>query len=314
MTWFYYMVMAGFGLIFGSFFNVCIYRMPLGKKLSNRSMCPSCGLMIHWYDNIPLVSFVVLKGKCRGCGSRISWRYPMVELSTALLFVLIYWWSVSIVPGEIGVSGGAAFVPELVIGLLMVSVLIISVGADVRNGIVPNRATFPGMILMLAAVVGLSLYRGDPWRIGVSLASAFMGGGFLLLAGILYGLLFMKPGEETESTEGTKDKEDSGGNGGGNGMDDDRDEEEELRTGIGMGDVKLMIVIGLALGYFHWYMVIVQLFLGYLVGAIVALILMVFMGVGRKDRLPFVPFLAIGAVVTLIWGQAMVDWYLKLLT
>lgn len=284
MTWYYYLVIAGLGLIFGSFFNVCIYRMPLGKQLGNRSACPSCGMMIRSYDNIPLVSFVVLKGRCRGCGSPISWRYPVVELSTALLFVLIYWWSVSIVPGEIGVSGGDAFVPELIIGLLMVSVLIISVGADVSHGIVPNRATFPGMALVLAAVVGVSLYRGQPGRIVGSLASAVIGAGFLFFAGVLYGLLFMKPGGD-----------------------------EEFRTGIGMGDVKLMIVIGLALGYFQWYLVIAQLILGYLVGAIVALILMLFTVLGRKDRLPFVPFLATGAVVTLIWGQTLVDWYLKLL-
>lgn len=310
MTWFYYVVTAGFGLIFGSFFNVCIYRMPLGKKLDKRSECPFCGMMIRWYDNIPLVSFVALKGKCRGCGSPISWRYPIVELSTALLFVLLYWWSVSIVPGEIGVSGGAAFVPELIIGLLVVSVLIISVGADVSHGIVPNRATFPGMVLMLVVVVGLSVYRGEPWRIGTAVASAAIGAGFLFFAGTLYGMLFMKPGEGKEDGEPEKTRD---ANGGGQGEGDDDEEEEEFRTGIGMGDVKLMIVIGLALGYFSWYLVVIQLFLGYLVGAVVALVLMIFMGLGRKDKLPFVPFLAAGAIVTLIWGQTIVDWYLKLL-
>ena len=308
MTWFYYLSIAGFGLILGSFFNVCIYRMPLGKHLGKRSVCPDCGMMIRSYDNIPLVSFVVLKGRCRGCGSPISWRYPLVELSTALLFMLVYWWSISVVPGEIGVSGGDPFVAELIIGLLMVSVLIISVGADISHGIVPNRATFPGMVLMLAAVVGLSLYRGQPGRIGISLASALIGGGFLLFAGVLYGLLFMKPGVGQEGPENSGDID-----GGDEGGDNDDDAEEELRTGIGMGDVKLMIVIGLALGYFHWYLVIVQLFIAYLVGAIVALALMLLTGLGRKDRLPFVPFLAIGAIVTLIWGQTVVDWYLKLL-
>lgn len=311
MTWFYYVVVAGFGLIFGSFFNVCVYRMPLGKPLNNRSACPSCGTMIHWYDNIPVVSFVVLKGKCRGCGSPISWRYPMVELSTALLFVLIYWWSISIVPGEIGVSGGDAFVPELVIGLLMVSVLIISVGADVSHGIVPNEATFPGMVLMLVAVVGLSVYRGEPWRIGTAVASAAIGAGFLFFAGTLYGMLFMKRGEDREDDAPEKTRD---ANGGGQVEGDDDEEEDEFRTGIGMGDVKLMIVIGLALGYFKWYLVVIQLFLGYLVGAVVAITLMMFIGLGRKDRLPFVPFLAAGAIITLIWGQVLVDWYLKLLT
>lgn len=305
MTWFYYLSVAVFGLIFGSFFNVCIYRMPLGKRLDKRSECPSCGMMIRAYDNIPLVSFVALKGKCRGCGASISWRYPLVELSTALLFVLIYWWSVSIVPGEMGVSGGDAFVPELIIGLLMVSVIIIAVGADLGHGVVPNRATFSGMVLMLAAVAGLSVYRGEPWRIGTAVASAAIGAGFLFFAGILYGMLFMKREEDGDKKNVEKKH--------GMEFEDDEGEEEEIRTGIGMGDVKLMVVIGLSLGYFNWYLVIIQLFLGYMVGAVVALTLMIITGLGRKDRLPFVPFLAVGAIVTLIWGQAIAEWYLKLL-
>lgn len=311
MNWYYYLVVAGFGLIFGSFFNVCIYRMPRDKQLGSRSACPSCGEMIHWYDNIPLASFAVLRGRCRGCSSAISWRYPMVELGTALLFALIYWWSVSVVPGELGISGGSAYQPEVLIGLVMVSVMIIAVGVDITHQIVPNKATVSGMILMLGVVVGVALYRGQPGRIWISLATGIGGGGFLLMAGTLYGMLFMKRAE-SQDIESNRDDD-------GPAVDSvdpeeaDIEEEDEFRTGIGMGDVKLMVFMGMALGYFHWYLIVVEIIIGYLLGSIAAIVLMLLAGLGRKDRIPFVPFLAMGAVITLIWGQALVDVYLKLL-
>ncbi|MHB8896504.1 MAG: prepilin peptidase, partial [Candidatus Geothermincolia bacterium] len=89
MVWFYYVVAAGFGLIFGSFFNVVIYRTPQDMGLGDRSICPECGMVIRWYDNIPLLSYALLKGRCRGCRKPISIRYPLVEATTAGMFVLI---------------------------------------------------------------------------------------------------------------------------------------------------------------------------------------------------------------------------------
>jgi len=298
MTWWYYLVVAGFGLVFGSFFNVVIFRLPRGESLGERSRCPSCGKMIHWYDNVPVLSFILLRGRCRRCGRSISWQYPLVEVSSALLFVLMYWWSTSIVPGLLDVPGGKAFQPELFIGLVMVSVLIVITGADITHGIIPNKVVLSGVALMLPLVVGLSIYRGEPGRIGISIATAFAGGGFFLLAGFLYGLFFMRGAPEVVEEE----------------EDEDEDEDEDvISTGVGMGDVKLMLFTGLALGYFHWYFLIVHIFLATLIGSLVALPLMVFTGKGRKERIPFGPFLAVGAILTLIWGQAVVDLYLKLL-
>src|SRR5450756_2156616 len=140
-------VIAGFGLIFGSFFNVCIYRMPLEESLGQRSHCTNCGSTIRWYDNIPLLSFILLRGRCRNCGERISWRYPLVELATALLFVLVYWWCRNLMPGDLGLPKGSNISPELFIGLLLVSVLIISVGADIDLSLIHiSEPTRLGMI------------------------------------------------------------------------------------------------------------------------------------------------------------------------
>ncbi len=289
MTWWYYMVVAGFGLVFGSFLNVVIFRLPRQLSLGHRSQCPSCGQAIRWYDNVPVLSFVLLRGRCRRCGRSISWQYPLVEVVSALLFVLMYWWSTNIVPGLLDIPGGKAFQPELFIGLVMVCVLIGITGADITHGIIPNKVVLSGAVLMFPLVVGLSIYRGQPGRIGLSIATAFIGGGFFLLAGMLYGLFFMRGAPEVA------------------------EEEDEIPTGVGMGDVKLMLFTGLALGYFHWYFVVVHIFIATLIGSLAALPLMVFTGKGRKERMPFGPFLAAGAILTLVWGQAVVDLYLKLL-
>jgi leader peptidase (prepilin peptidase)/N-methyltransferase len=316
VTWFYYLVAAGFGLIFGSFFNVCIYRMPIEEPLGRRSHCTTCGSTIRWYDNVPLVSFALLRGKCRYCHAPISWRYPLVELTTALLFVLMYWWSVNVVPGVLDVPVGRVFVPEVFIGVLLVSVIIISVGADITHGIVPNGAVFPGLLLMFALVAGLSLYRGDPVRIAVSVGTGLGGGVFFLVAGLAGARLFMR-GDEAESEEPAEAAEEDSSNDlksrWGPADKESREDEEYIHTAMGMGDVKLMLFIGMALGYFFWYLAFVQVLAAALVGIIVFLLFKVFAGFRRKDRIPFAPSLAVGALVSLIWGKALVDLYLKLL-
>ena len=304
MTWFYYLVVAGFGLIFGSFFNVCIYRMPRGMSLGQRSHCTACNSTIRWYDNIPLFSFILLRRRCRTCGKQISWRYPLVELTTALLFVLVYWWSVNLMPADMGLPEGGNISPELFIGLILVSVLIISVGADIDFGIIPNMAIYPGMIIMLAVVIVSALHRGQPGRIDLAIAGGAMGGGFLLAAGLAYGAIFLRgrtvPEERSPERAGGSEAENN-------------NPRLDLPTGIGMGDVKLVAFVGLSLGYFHWYLVILQLFLSFLIGAIISVVLLGFRIKKRKDRIPFAPFLASGAVIALIWGKDLVDLYLKLL-
>ncbi len=318
MTWLYYLVAAAFGLIFGSFFNVVIYRLPRDRSLGHRSQCPSCGELIHWYDNIPVLSFLILRGRCRNCGLRISWQYPLVEITSGLLFALTYWWSIDVVPGmlKLGpVQGSKALQPELFIGLVLVSILIISTGVDITHGIIPNVVILAGLIMMLPMVVAFALYRGQPGRIGISILSAVAGAAFFLMAGLLYGYLFMR-GKDTaelspDEAEGNRSGVRASNRNGGE--QPDVSEDEELPTGIGMGDMKLMLFTGLALGYFHWYFVIIQIFVAALIGTLAAIPLKVFTGKGRKDRIPFGPFLAAGAVVAILWGQALADVYVRLL-
>jgi leader peptidase (prepilin peptidase)/N-methyltransferase len=327
MLWFYYLVAAGFGLIFGSFFNVCAYRLPMGKTLGDRSACPECDGAIKWYDNVPLLSFVLLRGKCRRCGARISWRYPLVELSTSLLFVLVYWWSIKVVPSLMSVPAGKGFYPELFVGLLMVSVLVIATTADYCYGLIPNKATYPGMVMMLGLVIGLALYRGQPGRIGLSVAGGAIGGGFMLTAGLVYGVIFMRkrgPDKEEEDGERAPGSEAAGDGDSeernhelptGSGSTWDGEEEapdDEFQTGVGMGDVKLMLFVGLAVGNFHWYLILVALFFGYLIGSVVSVALIALGRADRKTKLPFAPYLAAGSVIALVWGSQIINQYLNI--
>ncbi len=323
MSWVYYLGAVVIGLVFGSFFNVCIYRLPREEKLGERSRCPSCHEIIRWYDNIPLISFIILKGRCRHCGERISFRYPLVEAGTAALFALVYYWSVNLVPGDLKIHTPKIATPEIFIGLIVVSVLIVSTGVDLKHGIIPNEATYSGIAVIIPLVVGLALWRNQPGRILISCISGLGAGGFLLSAGLIYGALFMKrlssngfqvsasrgESEVTESIARRTDFERDvmpGTRSQNNGTD-------ELKTGIGMGDVKLMTMAGFALGYFHWYLVILALIISYLVGAVIAILLILLKKKSRKDRIPFAPYLAIGSFVSLIWGPKIIELYLNLL-
>ena len=157
-----------FGLVFGSFLNVCIYRLP--RELSvvrPGSACPQCGQAIHFYDNIPVLSWLLLRGRCRHCATGISASYPVVELCTGLLYA-----AVVLAKDD---------TRDIVLGLLLVTVLVPVTLIDLEHRIIPNRITAPGAILAL--VIGLSLDPGgEPERL-IAGASA---GGFLLLAALAY--------------------------------------------------------------------------------------------------------------------------------
>jgi leader peptidase (prepilin peptidase) / N-methyltransferase len=158
------LAMGVLGLIVGSFANVCISRLPRHESLLRPgSCCPHCGAAIRWYDNIPLLSFFLLRGRCRGCGARISWRYPLVELLTAALFVQ----SVS----RFGIT--AAGVRSMVLGTLLLIVFF----TDLDHYIIPNRVTYPGIVvgLLFAAL------QGWPAAAAAAVTAAALGGGFVFL-------------------------------------------------------------------------------------------------------------------------------------
>jgi len=247
----FYMVAAGmFGLCIGSFLNVVIYRLPLGQSLASPpSRCRNCGYSLHWFDNIPVFSWVFLRGRCRMCGVGVSWQYPVVELITAILFVLIVWVTP---PGALLASR-----------LLLVCILIALFGIDLEHQILPNIITLPGI------VIGLALSVFAPPGIKDALIGAVLGGAILYaIAGVYYLV---------------------------------RREE-----GMGMGDVKMLAMIGAFLG---WKAVIVTLVLASFAGAIVGLSMIAVQRGGMKYALPFGTFLALGALAAMFADKPLIAWY-----
>src|SRR5437879_4475599 len=158
-------VALGLGLIVGSFANVCIYRLPRQESVVwPRSHCPHCSAQIEWYDNIPLLSFVLLGGRCRRCAAPISWRYPVVEALTAALFV----------------QSLAAFGPSLraVQSMVLGTLLIIVFFVDLDHFIIPNRVTYPGIVAGLLFTVALSGWRAAA---GAAATAAGLGVVFVLI-------------------------------------------------------------------------------------------------------------------------------------
>jgi len=163
-----------FGLIFGSFLNVCIYRIPKGESIVwPPSHCPHCGARIKPIDNIPVVSYVMLKGKCRSCKGRISSRYPLVELMTGFLFAGLFW--------KFGLSSETLVF--LVLGLLLIIISFI----DIDNRLILNKITLPGIVLGIFLTLSFHVLSYKQVLLGF-----FIGGGGLLAVAFLGGLLFRK--------------------------------------------------------------------------------------------------------------------------
>ena len=241
---------AIFGALIGSFLNVVAYRLPRSKSLvTPGSQCPGCDTPIKPYDNIPVLGWLMLRGRCRKCRTAISPRYPAVEALTAALAVAVILVEHSTV--------------DKVLGLVLVGILVPVALIDLDHQIIPNKITAPAAIL--AVGIGLAL---KPSGVPEQLIAGAGAAAFLLV------FVFAYP------------------------------------RGMGMGDVKLAGVLGLFLGREVGVAIFVAVIAGTLVGAAV----MARLGVqrGRKTRVPFGPFLALGGVVALLAGPAIVHWYLHL--
>lgn len=180
-AWFVLLVSGLFGLIFGSFLNVCIHRMPRDEPMTGRSRCPSCGETVSWYDNVPLLSFVLLGGMCRHCDQRISARYPLVELLTALIFVgTAWWWLIGSKPDPLNFILCTIFF-TVSLGMTLV---------DLEFSIIPNEMNYFLLLLGLLIsgiprypFVSQSRWVFEPWLMAESLGGLALGGGiFLVLA------------------------------------------------------------------------------------------------------------------------------------
>jgi leader peptidase (prepilin peptidase)/N-methyltransferase len=266
-----------FGAIIGSFLNVVIHRVPREESIVfPNSRCPSCGAAIAFYDNIPILSYAMLGGRCRGCSSPISIRYPAVELLTALLFVTVTW--------RDGIS------PALPFDLVFATSIVALVFIDAEHMILPNAITYPGIVFAVVARFTVPFVTGRPsfddvpslmqgtlgttpiWVVSLvgALIGALIGGGSLWLMGWTW---------------------------------------EKLRgiEAMGLGDVKMMFMVGAYLG---WRLTILTIFIGVLSGSLIGILLMM----KQRDRnmqmlLPFGVFLGLGSIAALLFGAEIVGWY-----
>ena len=249
-TWLELLTIAVFGLCIGSFLNVCAYRLPLGESVVHpRSRCTSCGRLLSWFDNLPVVSWVALRGRCRACGEPVSWMYPAVEIVTALVFAVTY----------------------LTYGLTLLSLvrvifgcaLIVLFVTDLQHKILPNVITLPGIVIGFVC----SLFLPPGWV--SSLIGILVGGGVLFAIAEVY---YRVRGQE----------------------------------GLGMGDVKLLGMIGAFLG---WKLVLLTLVFASFTGSLAGGMLIASGRGGMKYALPFGTFLAVGALFAATWGDPIADWY-----
>jgi len=242
---------ALFGLVIGSFLNVCIYRIPLMKSIIRPpSSCPSCGQRIKFYDNIPLISYLLLWGKCRRCGHPIPIHYPIVEAIMGLLSTALF--------VRLGPS------PQYVMLLLFSASLVTISFIDLHHKIIPDLISLPGILIGL----GFSFFPAGrvPWS--DSLIGIIGGGGFLYLLAITFEWLTGK-------------------------------------EGMGGGDVKLLAMIGAWMGWRDLpFIILISSLSGILIGGISLLATRQ----GIRARIPFGPFLALGALVYLFFGHELVSW------
>jgi leader peptidase (prepilin peptidase)/N-methyltransferase len=243
------------GLLVGSFLNVVIVRVPERQSVvTPRSRCPGCGTQLAERDNVPVLSWLLLRGRCRTCAMPIPARYPLVEVATGALFAAA------------ALRLGADWALP---GYLLFFATLLAVSAiDLERFLVPNRIVYPSLGASVVLLAGAAVLEHDLNALGRSLVGAALASGGLFLLALVYP------------------------------------------RGMGMGDVKLALLLGLYLGWLSLGHVALGLFLGFLLGSVVGLGLLVAGVRGRKDHLPFAPFLAAGAVLAVLAGRPLLDWYL----
>ena len=240
------------GLIVGSFSNVCIYRIPRNESIIYpASHCPKCHTTIKPKDNIPLLSYILLKGKCRNCKTKISIQYPMVEFLSGLIYLIIYLiYGLSV---------------QTLIYTILSSALIIIAFIDLNEQIIPDVISLPGI------VTGFIISFFVPYISFINSALGVVVGGGIILVISLGGSVIYK------------------------------------KEAMGGGDVKLAAMIGAFLG---WRYIIISLFLGFFLGALAGIILIIAKIKKREDVIPFGPFIVLGSLITLLWGEQIISWYL----
>ena len=278
----YLVVVAGvLGLVMGSFLNVVAYRVPAGMSLLGPSRCPHCDAKIKPWHNVPVLGWIVLRGKCESCGGRISARYPIVEAATGIAFAGITWWVLAGVSsrfarsttgewttGGFGEWAAAGVVIVAFCYLAAISIVLTLIDIDVKR--------LPNSIVLPSYVVGAVLLTLASWLLGDWTALLWAGIGMAVLYAFYFVLRLVRPG------------------------------------GMGGGDVKLAGVLGLYLGWVGWGALAVGAFAAFLIGGIWGIALMAARKAGRKTAIPFGPFMILGAWVGVFAGNGIGRWYVNL--
>jgi leader peptidase (prepilin peptidase)/N-methyltransferase len=273
-----------FGLLIGSFLNVVIYRVPKRESIVfPGSHCPACNVAIKPYDNIPVLSYAALGGRCRNCRAGISLIYPAVELLVALLYLAVFLKAINQYTGMEG-----RFWLTLLADTVFVSLIVPLVFIDFHYKLLPNVITYPGFAVMVV----LRALAPDPWLlartpnlfgaigqqdwakalVAAAIGAAVGGGSLWLVREAYYRLRHIE--------------------------------------GMGLGDVKMMLMVGAFLG---WQLTMLTIFLGSLLGSIIGILLITMRGGNMKTEIPFGVFLGPSAIISLFIGQGLIDWYLKML-
>ncbi|GHD47204.1 prepilin peptidase [Mycetocola manganoxydans] len=268
-----------FGLLIGSFLNVVVYRVPNGLSVvSPPSACPGCDSEIKAYDNVPVLSWLVLGGKCRSCREPISKRYPLVEAGVGVFFgiVGVWWWVVA--GGADALSGseistgsitGSVLVLVAFLWLAGVSVALALIDLDTHK--LPNAIVLPSYVVGGVLLAAAGILNGDV----DALVRAGIGMGAMWFAYFLMAMLY--PG------------------------------------GMGFGDVKLAGVLGIYLGFVGWGALLVGAFAAFFFGGIYAIALVILKKAGRKSGIPFGPWMLVGAWTGIFAGNTLWTSYLSLL-
>ena len=249
-----------FGLTVGSFLNVCIYRIPRKKSIvTPPSSCTACGSMIKFYDNIPMLSYLILRGRCRQCGVHFSIIYPTVELATGLISMALL--------TRYNLFNHS--LPQYFIFFSFISALICISFIDLEHMIIPDVISLPGIIVgFLISFVSSNITWVD------SLLGIVIGGGVLYLVALFFEVVRKK-------------------------------------EGMGGGDIKLLAMIGAWLGWKTLPFVILS---SCLAGTVIGSIALLLSRKGLRAKIPFGPFLALGAILYIFFGKELIEWYINFIT
>ena len=261
-------IIFAYGLCVGSFLNVCIYRIPKRKSIVfPASHCPKCKAKIPWYCNVPVLSYIFLRGKCLSCKQKISACYPIVEFVTGVFALSLY--------RHFQATDHLILLPAFY--FIFIAALIVITTIDLRYFIIPDVISLPGIVIGMIFSFIVPEMQGETAHLqGLlhSFISAAAGGGVLLSVALIGTWIFKK-------------------------------------EAMGMGDIKLVAMFGAFIGI---KLTLLAIFLSSVIGSIAGVILIVFRNAKMQSRIPFGPYLAIGAAISLFYGQRIIEMYVNLIT